>query len=319
VLTLPAALRTGAGSLDEGREWLTRLPDLVEAAVDRWGLRLGDPFPSGASSWCAPACGPDGADLVLKIAFPHAEAAQEAAVLRAWAGRGAAVLVDAHAADWALVLHRVRPGLTMRATRTPVPRRLAEAGEVLRRLHGAPAPADLPELHRVGAGWAVLVTERADRAARSGHPVDPGLLREAVAVLGAPGVARPVVLHGDLNPGNLLRSGGRRAGAAGSGPGEGWVAIDPKAMRGDAAYDLAPLLEQVGDPWRAPDPTAGQTDRLTLLAGSAGVDPVAAASWALARAVEAALWSWDQQGDVRALHRGVARAGVWARVRDRVA
>jgi hypothetical protein len=136
-VVITPALRQGAGSTPDGREWIARLPALVAAAVARWDLRLGAPFTSGRSSWCAPAALGEhagGADLVLKISFPHEEAATEAAVLRAWAGHGAVGLVDAHAADWALLLRRVRPGTPLRAARTPVDRRLAEAAAVVRRL-----------------------------------------------------------------------------------------------------------------------------------------------------------------------------------------
>lgn len=303
-MALPAALRSGAGRTPEGAAWLGRVPDLVNRALRRWDLVAGEPFAAGSASWCAPVRGPGGADLVLKVSFPHDEARDEAAVLRAWHGRGAVRLVDAHAGDWALLLDRVRPGTPMRAARTPVATRLAAGADVLRALHAAPAPAGLPALADVAGRWAVLVRERADRAARAGLRLDPGLLRAALGVLEAPAAGRAVVLHGDLNPGNLLR-----------GP-DGWVAIDPKALRGDPAYDPWPLLEQVGAPWRAPDPVRALRDRTRLVAGRAGVDDAAAAGWALARSVEAALWLWHHGARAPAVDATLRRARDWAAVRD---
>lgn len=301
---VPSAVRTGAGRAPGGAAWLARLPSLVARALDRWDLVAGEPFASGSASWCAPVTGRGGADLVLKVSFPHEEAHDEAAVLRAWDGRGAVRLVDAHRADWALLLERVRPGTPMRATRTPVRRRLAEGADVLRELHGtagAPVPADLPELTSVAARWADLVAERAPRA---GVPVDPGLLRLALDVLRSPAPARVVVLHGDANPGNLLRAPG------------GWRAIDPKAVRGDPAYDPWPLLEQVGAPWRAPDPVRELRDRTALVSDRAGIDAAAVAGWSLARTTEDALWR-DAHGARRAEVGAVLRrARVWAAVRD---
>src|SRR6478736_6942492 len=108
MVPLPAALRDGAARTPEGAAWVARLPVLVARAVDRWSLVPGEPFASGSASWCAPARDADGRDRVLKIAFPHDEARHEAAVLRAWAGRGAVALLDADAGDWALLLDRVR-------------------------------------------------------------------------------------------------------------------------------------------------------------------------------------------------------------------
>jgi streptomycin 6-kinase len=301
---VPPALLSGAGRTPEGAAWLATLPALVRRALRRWDLVPGEPFSSGSASWCAPVSR-HGADLVLKISFPHDEARDEAAVLAAWRGRGAVRLVDAHAPDWALLLERVRPGTPMRAVRTPVLRRLAEAADVLRDLHGAPAPPQLPELHRVTASWAALVAERAERAARAGLRTDPGLLRAADEVLRAPAVPRPVTLHGDCNPGNLLAT---RDG--------GWCAIDPKALRGDAAYDPWPLLEQVGDPWRTPDPVRTLRERLLLVADRAGLDAADAAGWGVARGTGAALWGRHHGGTPAALRAGLRRAGDWARVRD---
>ena len=329
---LPAALLAGAGRTPEGAAWLTRLPGLVDRAVDRWGLALGEPFRSGSASWCAPARDAAGRDLVLKVSFPHDEARDEAAVLRAWGGRGAVPLVDAHPDDWALLLGRARPGTPMRAVRTPVARRLAEAADVLRALHAAPAPAGLPALADVGPRLADVAAERAGRAVHAGVPLDRGLLRAAEATLrgagaGAGGARAVVTLHGDLNPGNLLLAAGTEdtedtADAAGAGGGR-WVALDPKALSGDPGYDLWPLLEQVADPWRTGDPVRTLRQRLVLVADRAGLDAAGAARWAVARGTEAALWAWHHGGGrpaaAREVDRGLARARDWARVADRLA
>jgi streptomycin 6-kinase len=304
MLPLPAALRDGAARTPEGAAWVAGLPVLVARAVDRWSLVPGEPFASGSASWCAPVRDADGRDRVLKISFPHDEARHEATVLRAWAGRGAVALLDADAGDWALLLDRVRPGTPMRAVRSPVPRRLAAAADVLRDLHAAPVPARVPALPDVTAGWADLLEDRAGRAARAGVPLDPARLRAALDVLRAPAVARPVLLHGDLNPGNLLLGT------------DGWVAIDPKAAVGDPAADPWPLLEQVGAPRRTPDPVRTLRDRLRLVADRAALDPVAVAGWSLARGTEVALWAWQHGASPAATRRRLRDAGDWARVRD---
>lgn len=307
---VPDAVRAGAGRTPEGAAWIAGLPVLVARARARWSLTTGDPFPSGSASWCAPARDAAGTDLVLKVSFPHAEARDEAAVLRAWRGRGAVRLVDVDPPDWALLLDRVRPGTPLRAARTPVVRRLGEAADVLRALHAGPDGddlPDLPDLADVAAGWATLLEHRADAARAAGARPDPGQVRAAATVLRAPTPDGAVVLHGDLNPGNLLRTR------------QGWCAVDPKPLRGDPAYDPWPLLEQVGEPWRTPDPVRALRDRLRLVADRAGLDAVATAGWALARGTEAALWGWAHDADAARLHRGLRRAGDWARVRDALA
>ena len=75
----------------EGRQgWLaTTLPAALGQALQMWSLRVGEPFQSGGqTAWVAPAWDASGAELVLKIGWPHADAAHEADGLRAWAGNG---------------------------------------------------------------------------------------------------------------------------------------------------------------------------------------------------------------------------------------
>src|SRR5699024_161075 len=171
------------------------------------------------------------------------EARHEAAALRAWHGWAAVELLDHHAQDWALLLRRAHPGTPLLHDTSAADLRLGHGLEVLRTLHQADITgAPMPHLVTVSAHWAGLAAARADRRAAlltDGEPlVTAGLaLRRP---FGPPG-ARPgpvVLLHGDLSAGNLLLDAPT--------PGAGhWLAIDPKPMIGDPAYDLWPLLAQV--------------------------------------------------------------------------
>src|SRR5262249_50750769 len=74
--------------------WLDALPRQVEAARARWDLTLLPPYHGGSCSWVAPARRADGPGAVLKLCWPHREAAGEATARGADAGRGAAVLAE---------------------------------------------------------------------------------------------------------------------------------------------------------------------------------------------------------------------------------
>jgi streptomycin 6-kinase len=84
-------------------------------------------------------------------------------------------------------------------------------------------------------------------------------------------------VHGDFNPGNVL-----------SADREPWLAIDAKPMIGDPGYDPSPLLLQVDDPLKHPEPVL-QT-RFRLFADAVGEPIVRLVAWSVAREVEAALW-----------------------------
>ncbi|WP_456844865.1 aminoglycoside phosphotransferase family protein [Cellulomonas sp. P5_C6] len=293
---IPAILRDGVGRTPAGREWIGRLPALVERAARRWALTVGEPFTSGAASWCAPALRADGSPAVLKVSFPHDEARDEAAALRAWHGHGAPELLGADADDWALLLERVVPGTPLAVAPGSPAGRLTVACGVLRSLWASDADLTVPEMRDVCGAWAGMLEQRAAR-----HDADPGLVGAAAGLLRTLPGPGGVLVHGDLNPGNLLHGGGDR-----------WLAIDPKPMRGDPAYDLWPLLEQVDDPFAHADPVRVLRERVRLVEGELAVDRVAA--WGLARCTESALWIWDVLGDEDAARRSLEQAAVWARM-----
>ncbi|MET0788781.1 MAG: aminoglycoside phosphotransferase family protein [Cellulomonas sp.] len=292
---IPAILHDGVGRTPAGRAWIERLPDLVGRAVRRWGLTLGPPFVSGAASWCAPGTTAEGRSVVLKVSFPHDEARDEVVALRAWHGLGVPELLGADARDWALLLERVQPGTPLAdATGTPQ-ERLEVGAAVARVLWAVPDVPPVPLLADVCAGWAGLLEDRADR-----HDADHGLVSEAAELLRTlPGDGTALV-HGDLNPGNVLDGGGR------------WLAIDPKPMRGDPAYDLWPLLEQVDDPFAHADPVRVLRARVQRVAGE--LDPARIGAWGFARCTESALWVWDVLGDEPEARRILGQAAVWARL-----
>jgi len=294
-VVVPAILCDGVGRTPAGAEWIGRLPAVVARARERWSLQLGAPFTDGSASWCAPAALQDGRSVVLKISFPHDEARHEAAALRAWHGHGVPRLLGAHEDDWALLLERIEPGTPLSRAPGSPQERLTTAADVARSLWFVAGEVAVPSMADVCAGWADLLEDRGSR-----HSVD--VTRAAQLLRTLPGSSDALV-HGDLNPGNILAAGER-----------GWLAIDPKPMRGDPAYDLWPLLEQVDDPFEHPDPVSVLRDRVALLAGLLDLDPDRIAAWAFARSTESALWVWDQLRDEPGGRHILRQAAVWARV-----
>ncbi|OEV30036.1 hydroxyurea phosphotransferase [Streptomyces nanshensis] len=275
-----------------GREWLERLPTLVEEFRDRWELRLGAPYHGGSCSWVAPALRADGTRAVLKVTWPHREARPEGEVMRLWAGRGS-VLVHEHDAErYALLLERCEPGTELRqAGAIPAEERLLTGARVLRQLWDAGSEGEVPSVERlsaVSADWAQQAEERV-----AGHEwpagVDTGLFALGAELLRElPLTARrETVLHGDFNPGNLLAA-----------EREPWLAIDTKPMHGDPAFDPWPLIQQVDDPFAHPDPHRVLTRRTALVADALGEDVTRVRAWAVARLVEFLLWWVDGSGDL---------------------
>src|SRR6266567_2282079 len=139
----PRNLIDALESEDGGRRraWIGSLPGIVKHLEQRWSLKAGEPFqPGGPTAWVAPAHTAAGSDLVLKVAWRHAEAAHEADGLRAWNGQGAVFLHATEECDdtIALLIERCRPGTTL-ASR-PEPEQDTVIASLLQRLWHEPAP-----------------------------------------------------------------------------------------------------------------------------------------------------------------------------------
>ncbi|MUL44014.1 phosphotransferase [Streptomonospora sp. PA3] len=300
---LPAPVARNVEALNGGREWLESLPDTLAALQDAWDLELESPFKGGSCSWAAPARTASGEHAVLKVSFPHREARGEAEALRFWDGAGTVRLLRSTPDGFGLLLEACEPGGALRDA-AGEPEDLLTAGlEVLARLWSRePAPGmDLEPLQEVTDDWSGLVAQRWPRL-RPG--ADAHLVRTAVDLLGSlPRTAkRSVVLHGDINPGNILAA--RRAP---------WLAIDPKPMVGDPGYDVWPLIMQVDPPLRLIDPRPALRRRFGLAAEILGEPADRLTAWSMARAVESAFDRFNI-GDGPAGDAELAQAAVLADV-----
>lgn len=302
---LPAAfLRNNRANFPNVADaWIAALPTLLDSLAARWGLRVAaGPFPNLSYNYVAPAVRlSDGAACVLKVGVPREEVRTEIACLRFWKGRGAVRLLDADPERGALLLERLEPGreLSDLADDDEATRQYALVQRRLLR----PAPEGNPDRFPHVAEWCAevhLIREHFDGGT---GPFPPDLLDEAIArsrdLLAAP-AAPDVLLHGDLHHYNILEAR-RGAGRLHCGDSErgGWLAIDPKGVIGEPAYEAGALLRNPLDLPDWPDLRRVCARRLDILAETLGEDRERLRSWAVAQAVVSAGWSVaeDEQGD----------------------
>jgi streptomycin 6-kinase len=242
-----------------GAAWLARLPELVNECVEQWSLDVEPPYEYANVSLALPA-----GDAVLKISFPHWESEHEAAALAHWDGRGAVRLLAYAAERNALLLERCVPGTPL----LDLDEREAygHAAATLRKLGDRPAPPDHPftPIAETAERWVRELPQRWEAANR---PFERELLDAAVAALEElpPTQGELVVCHQDFHRGNVLAA--QR---------EPWLAIDPKPVVAERAFDTAALI-------RDGDGDLGW--RLDFLAGELGLDRERMRRWAIAHTV----------------------------------
>ncbi|HEX8720977.1 MAG TPA: aminoglycoside phosphotransferase family protein [Pyrinomonadaceae bacterium] len=274
---------------DAGRLWLEGLPALVGACAARWSLRVGRPFAPLTFNYAAPAEGPRGERLVLKLGVPARELLTEIEALRAFDGRGAARLVEADAEAGALLLERLEPGTQLLALCEGDDGAATEAAaSVMLKLWREPPPAHpFPTAADWGRGFAHLRT----RYGGGAGPFPPRLLEEAESLFAEllASSAPPVLLHGDLHHGNVL--------AAARDP---WLAIDPKGLVGEPAYEVGALLRNpLPQLLNTPDPVRVTERRVAQLSEALGVERERVRGWGLAQAVLSAWWTVEDGGEFK--------------------
>jgi streptomycin 6-kinase len=263
----------------KGAAWLERFPAFVAAYEARWDISVGSPLQDLSYNYVAPATLADGREAILKLGVPNRELTAEIEALRCYDGRGAVRLLAGDAAGGALLLERLRPGTPLYDLHDEE-RATAIAAGVMRRLW-RPLPPD--HAFPTVADWAAGLDRLRARFDGGTGPFPSDLVARAeslfAGLLASSGA--PVLLHGDLHHWNIL--------AATRAP---WLAIDPKGVAGEPAYEVGALLR---NPWGKPldlaHPGRVQARRVAVLAERLGFDPARIAGWALAQAVLSAWWS----------------------------
>lgn len=269
-------------------DWLAGLPALLAEVAADWELSLGAPYEL-TMNYVTRATRADGTPAVLKLCPPGYEGMRtEPTVLRLAAGDGMVRLLAEDPGRGAFLLERAEPGEPLEVLhRTDDDAATRIGAEVGLRLH-RPVPAADRAVFRTVGEWAADAF--ADLRARHGggtgalpaDVVERGEREHAELVASS---APPVVLHGDLHHGNILRSD------------RGWLAIDPHGVLGEPAYEVGALLRNPIGLGLRPDVRAVLDRRVPILAEAYGIDRERVRAWGRAHNVVSLIW--DNEDDDR--------------------
>jgi streptomycin 6-kinase len=271
---------------EAGAAWLERLPSLIADCERRWRIKVGPPFPGLWVNWVAPADCIDGTPTVLKLSFPgDKEFRTEAEALRLFEGRGAARLLRLDLDRGAMLLERCEPGVPLGSVEDDA-QATSIAADVMKRLW-RPVPDD--HSFPLVSEWAQGLARLRRRFGGGTGPLPTRLVEEAEALFDEllASQAESVLLHGDLHHLNIL-----------SAHRQPWLAIDPKGVVGEPAYDVAALLHNPVELLEAPRPGGLLERRVEILTEELGLDRARVRGWGVSQAVLAAYWGLEDSGRV---------------------
>jgi streptomycin 6-kinase len=264
---------------EEGREWLNKIPDIIKQTEERWSLKVLPPFKLNYN-YVAPVQRADGSKAVLKIGFPKdKEFKIEIEALEVFNGEGIERLLEVDRENWAILIEQVTPGVP-----------LSEMGDdeeatkilasVMKKLW-----KPLPEKNNfiTISEWMKAIPEYMDRHRNSTGPLPINLVEKAQRLFEEliATSEKPVLVHGDLHHDNVLSSDR-----------DDWLAIDPKGIAAERAYETAAMTRNPYETMKdVKNLKEVLTNRIMILSKELDLDPQRVLKWGLAQTVLSAVWN----------------------------
>lgn len=259
---------------EKGVAFAAALPDLAADFLNRWDLRLDGRPMHGMCALVLPVIRTtDDTPAVLKLQILDDESEGEPVALRVWNGDGAVRLLRHAPETGTMLLERLDPA-RMLSHEPDTREAVLVIAHLLAHLTATPAP---PGMRRLADIAADMLDRTPPVLTRIPDPADRRLIADCAAalreVIDEPGDR---LLHWDLHFDNVL--GADRAP---------WLAIDPKPLAGDPAFELWPALDNRFDPTEIRWRFDALTDVLSL-------DRPRARAWTLSRLLQNAIWDIEE-------------------------
>ena len=271
---------------ETGRTWLDHLPTILAICEKRWNLTIGAPVSNLAFNYVAPAILADGTEVMVKTGMTNEFPSQPEA-LQHFDGHGMVQLLAYDEQDAVMLLERLKPGMSLRAVEHDEVSILVVA-DIMRKIwhplpqkhYPFPAVSDwgkgfarLRQLYGGGTGpLPQMVFDKAEK-----------LYAELSASMG-----EAVLLHGDLHQDNIL-----------SAEREPWLAVDPKGVIGEPAFETGALLRNFWpDILSISNPHFLMQRRIEQLSDEFWFERVGFYGWGFSLAVLSVVWGIEDTGKV---------------------
>ena len=267
---------------EEGKQWLEYIPALIKQYEEKWSLKVLPPFDLNYN-YVAPVVLSSGFEAVLKIGFPQDKEFQsEIKALTLFNGKGVVKILEAEAKDAVILIEKVEPGvpLSSLADDDKTTRILARVMKRIRK--------SLPSNHNfiTVAEWSSAIPKLRQQIRGRIGPIPLHLMTKAEKLFEKliTSAEPSVLVHGDLHHDNVLSSN----------RGE-WLAIDPKGIAAEPAYEVAAMIRNPYEKLKNIsnlEPIIRR--RLLILSEELNIDVHRVQEWCIAQTVLSAVWNLEE-------------------------
>lgn len=271
---------------DEGKVWLDQLPGIVATCRQQWSLSIKGPLPDLSYNFVASAIRKN-KEVILKIGVPNKELTTEIEALRLYKGRKAVELLEADHQRGSLLLQRITPGKPLSGLADDEEATLI-AAQLMRDL---PIPVPTDHSFPTVKQWGLAFKRLRDRFEGKTGSLPQWMVQKAEQLLLDLESSTPqqMLLHGDLHHENILFDHEK-----------GWLAIDPKGVVGDPAYEAARFqLNPIPGFLSMEYPQQVAQRRAEILSSVLKVDQSRLVAWGFFDAMLSACWSVEDNQDWR--------------------
>ncbi len=267
----------------EGKAWLENIPNTVQTYAKKWDLQVFPPFENLTYTYVAPAVRADGAEAVLKIGFfKDDEFLSGVDALSVFNGEGSVKLLEEDKEGFVVLLEKIDPGVPL-SSLADDKEATGIIAKVIKKLH---KPLSKNHNFITVNQWTKELREYQKDGKEGSIPMY--LVNKAVALFDELiETSKPAVLvHGDLHHDNILSSDR-----------DEWLAIDPKGIAAEPAYETAAMVR---NPYKKISKTEnlGQLfkERIFILSEELNVDPRRIHKWGFAQTVLSSVWTTRDDG-----------------------
>lgn len=243
------------------------MADIVEEIARDWKVTLKEQLPGATCSKVWAGFDQSGNEVVLKVPDDDSEEKLAGSTLLAFSNHGGVTILNHDEPTGAILMPRLHPGTTLDTSGLNDLQQVEVCSDVIRRLR----QAQTVEAMSLDRWYRDLWNAPPDELVPEAQSIARRLIDTTT---------RQTLLHGDLHHFNILRNG------------DEWVAIDPKGVLGDPAFEITGFMRNpIG---RTPD-ADGMSQRIQRFHECLG-DPIDRLwGWAFVQTVLSYIWGDDPE------------------------